>query len=113
MALPIKHESGGPKQHRNCSSKRTRRPRAESNGNEKEHETANCITYSYAAAAVPPTHVSLPCLGERICNSVVVVGDGGNTLFGSGSAAVAEDDRSQHDSSLETCSLADLGIAVT
>ena len=111
MALPIKHESGGPKQHRNCSSKRTRRPRAESNGNEKEHETANCITYSYAAAAVPQTHVSLPCLWERIC-SVVVVG-GGNTLFGSGSAAVAEDDRSQLDSSLETCSLADLGIAVT
>ena len=75
--------------------------RQAANDNEKEHETANCITYSYAAPPPPrntPTCSLLAPLWERISSVVVVVvdgGGGGNTLFGS------EDDRSLLDSSLD------------
>ena len=75
--------------------------RQAANDNEKEHETANCITYSYAAPPPPrntPTCSLLAPLWERVSSVVVVVvgGGGGNTLFGS------EDDRSLLDSSLDS-----------
>ena len=94
MAGTIKHENDAPTAI--AASKPT------TNDNEKEHETANCITYSYAAP--PPPLTTCPFL---LFGSAYSACGGGNTLFGCGPT---EDDRSLLDSSLDMFGLAGLGI---